>query len=73
MPEAGVEATIEGPDGKRHCPKCNIDVILGPHYHCPKCDSSPREHEIRNFDRIWRDGDVYCLKCGTFVRYYDAG
>jgi hypothetical protein len=40
---------------------------------CPKCGSEPKEHEVRNFDRVWRDGDVYCTKCNTYVRMYDAG
>jgi len=40
---------------------------------CKKCGSLPDDHELRNFDRMWGDGDVYCLKCGTRVRSYDSG
>lgn len=38
---------------------------------CPKCGGS--NFEVRNYDEIWRDGDVHCVDCGTFVRSYDAG
>jgi hypothetical protein len=40
---------------------------------CPKCGSEPEDHELRNYDPVWRDGDIYCKKCGTRVRTYDAG
>ena len=40
---------------------------------CPKCDSLPSEHEVREYDMMWHDGDVYCRKCGSYVRMYDAG
>jgi hypothetical protein len=54
------------------CPACQIETILN-HTHCPKCNAPPQDHEVRNFDPVWRDGDVFCLKCGTRVRGYDAG
>jgi hypothetical protein len=40
---------------------------------CPKCGAPPANQEVRNYDEIWRDGDVYCMKCNTRVRSYDAG
>lgn len=40
---------------------------------CPKCGSEPKDQEVRNYDPIWKDGDVFCLKCETRVRSYDAG
>lgn len=40
---------------------------------CPKCGSTPDKHEVRNYNPIWRDGDVYCMVCNTKVRDYDAG
>lgn len=54
------------------CPACQIETILN-HTHCPKCNAPPQDHQVRNFDPMWRDGDVFCLKCGTRVRGYDAG
>jgi uncharacterized Zn finger protein len=54
------------------CDKCQKDFLFV-HVHCPDCGSGPEEHEVRNFDEIWRDGDVYCNRCGTYVRMYDAG
>ena len=54
--------------------------ILGPFHvlaknspNCPKCSAPPSEQEVRNYDEIWRDGDVYCKQCNTRVRDYDAG
>ena len=40
---------------------------------CPKCGSESKDHEVRNHDLMWHDGDVHCLKCGTYVRTFDAG
>ena len=40
---------------------------------CPSCDAPPSEHEVRNHDLAMHDGDVYCTKCGAYVRLYDAG
>jgi transcription elongation factor Elf1 len=40
---------------------------------CPKCGSESSRHEVRNYDMMWHDGDVYCKDCGTYVRGYDAG
>lgn len=52
--------------------------MLGPFHiladiKCPNCGSPPSDHEVRNYDPTWRDGDVYCTKCGVKVRNYDAG
>lgn len=44
----------------------------GLHIHCPNCGSSPREHKLVNFDPMFRDGDIHCSLCNTFVRGYDA-
>jgi hypothetical protein len=68
----GKDETVIGEDGKRRCLKCNTVVILR-HVHCPKCSSPPNEHEVRDYDETWRDGNVYCNLCGAFVRFYDAG
>lgn len=58
----------------RWCNKCRDWAgTFGPHKHCPKCDSPPIKHELRNYDPMWHDGDVYCTKCGTRVRTWDAG
>lgn len=50
-----------------------VMTLLGPQVKCPKCNSSPSEHEVRNHSLMWHDGDVYCTKCGAYVRAYDAG
>ncbi len=38
---------------------------------CPKCGSTPKDHEMRDFDPRFRDGDIYCTKCGGYVRMWD--
>lgn len=40
---------------------------------CAKCGAPPSEHEVRNHNAEWHDGDVYCTRCGAYVRAYDAG
>lgn len=40
---------------------------------CPECDSPPSEHEVRNYNIYFSDGDIHCTRCGAFVRWYDAG
>lgn len=47
---------------------------LGPNSpNCPKCGAPPAEQEVRDHDLIMHDGKVYCKRCGSFVRDYDAG
>lgn len=29
--------------------------------------------EVRDYDPIWKDGEVICKTCGKFVCYFDAG
>lgn len=58
--------------GEKYCEHCDI-IAWGNHIHCPKCNAAPEFQEVRNFDEIWRDGDVHCTKCQTYVRGYDAG
>lgn len=38
---------------------------------CPQCGGT--DFEVRNYDEMWRDGDVYCIPCNVRVRGYDAG
>ena len=40
---------------------------------CKKCGSAPKDHIVKNYSMMWHDGDVYCKKCGEYVRMYDAG
>ena len=66
--------------GKLYLPE---DEILGEMFvghllapdspNCKNCWAPPSDHEVKNYDPVWRDGDVYCKKCGTRVRGYDAG
>lgn len=44
-----------------------------PRNHCPVCDSTSRDHEVRGYNMMWGDGDVYCMKCGAYVRMWDSG
>lgn len=46
---------------------------IGPWANCPTCDAPPKDQEVRNYDAIWQDGDVYCTHCGSYVRHWDAG
>jgi hypothetical protein len=39
---------------------------------CP-VDPSHQGYDVRNYDEMWRDGDVHCAQCGAFIRTYDAG
>ena len=48
-----------------------IGHAVSDHKACPKCGS--KEYEVRNYDEMWRDGDVHCADCGTYIRMYDAG
>jgi len=41
--------------------------------YCPKCNSDPSKHKVRNFNRMWGDGDVYCTICESYVRGFDTG
>lgn len=38
---------------------------------CPQCGGT--NFEVRNYDMMWQDGDVYCIPCNFYVRGYDAG
>lgn len=38
---------------------------------CPKCGGT--NFEVRNYNMMWQDGDVYCKDCNVYVRGYDAG
>lgn len=40
---------------------------------CPHCGAPASEHDLFNYDPIWRDGDVICRRCKWRVRRYDAG
>lgn len=38
---------------------------------CPACSS--QNTSVKNLNEVWRDGDITCDDCGTYVRDYDAG
>jgi predicted Zn finger-like uncharacterized protein len=44
---------------------------INPYKPCPKCGGT--RFVVKNYDIIWRDGDVHCADCDTYVRVYDAG
>lgn len=56
----------------KYCEKCEKEV-WGPHKHCPECDSSPDKHELRDYDLIWGDGEIWCPDCEIKVRNFDRG
>jgi hypothetical protein len=39
---------------------------------CP-VDQTHEGYEVRNYDEMWRDGDIHCKQCGAYIRMYDAG
>lgn len=39
---------------------------------CPECGNGAEQWELRNYNEMFRDGDIYC-KCGQYIRMYDAG
>jgi len=55
--------------------KSEFPLILSEHKtpRCPKCGSTAIDHELRNFDRMWGDGEVFCIICNTKVRNVDSG
>lgn len=57
----------------KYCMPCEKYFEYGNHKHCPKCNSAPDRHELRNYNMMWHDGDIYCMDCGTYVRMWDAG
>lgn len=38
---------------------------------CAQCGST--ETAMRDYDPRWHEGDIYCAKCGVFMRHFDAG
>jgi hypothetical protein len=48
-------------------------ILHGASKSCPLCGAGPEHQQVRNHSLIWHDGDVYCTRCGAYVRRYDAG
>jgi len=63
---ADIINVVNGADGISH-------ILADNSPNCPKCGAPPSEHEVRNHDLAFHDGDVHCGKCGTYARRYDAG
>lgn len=53
------------------CSECKIPPGWYNHIHCPECGST--KHEVRNHDVMWGDGDVHCVRCGSYIRMWDSG
>lgn len=55
-----------------------MNQILGPFHvvndyqKCP-VDPAHKGYEVRDYDELWRDGEVHCAECGAYIRRYDAG
>jgi hypothetical protein len=49
----------------------DLSKRIGPWTDCPHCGAPPADQEVRNYDAIWGDGDVYCTKCDQRVRSWD--
>jgi len=49
----------------------SVGHIINTYKKCPECGGT--NFEVRNYDWMWRDGDVYCKDCNVYVRGYDAG
>lgn len=54
-------------------PAHGISVAGGNPKVCPKCGAGPEKWEVRDYNLLWHDGDIYCTVCETFIRMYDAG
>lgn len=37
---------------------------------CPNCKTT-KYAEVRNYDAMWGDGDLYCSKCDVKIRNWD--
>jgi uncharacterized Zn finger protein (UPF0148 family) len=48
-----------------------IGHVINTYKKCPKCGGS--NFEVRNYDLMWHDGEVWCTDCDVYVRGYDAG
>lgn len=48
-----------------------VAKTIGPWTDCPHCGANKSHQEVRNYDLIWGDGDVYCCSCGGYVRSWD--
>lgn len=49
-----------------------VEITLdGDRNRCPRCGC--KELELRNYDMMRHDGDLHCIRCGVFIRTYDAG
>lgn len=75
--EKGEFATYAGklnlPDGEVLA-EVFVGHLLAPNSeNCKNCGAPPSEHEVRDYDPTWRDGNVHCTKCDSYVRGYDAG
>lgn len=57
-----------------YCEFCHCRVWSNyTHKHCPNCNADPSTHVMKNYSMMWHEGDIYCGKCDTYVRGYDAG
>jgi len=59
--------------GHMHCALCDDEPVRVQHVHCPRCNSAPIDHDVLNFDRLWREIDVICRVCQTLVRSSETG
>lgn len=51
--------------------KIEPNHLINDYKKCPVCGGT--HFEVRNYDLMWHDGDVYCIDCNVWVRTYDAG
>ena len=45
----------------------------GPQVNCPQCGAGREDQQVYNYDPLWGDGELVCMKCNTRVRYWDGG
>ena len=48
-----------------------VNCGINTYKRCPKCDGI--NFEVRDYDMMWHDGEVWCIDCNVYVRSYDAG
>jgi hypothetical protein len=49
-----------------------MNHLINTYKPCPKCNQTD-QLEVRKYNMMWHDGEVWCKRCEVYVRSYDAG
>lgn len=47
--------------------------VAGDSTTCPKCGAPSKEWELCDYNPASLMGYIYCRRCGSYIRMYDAG